>query len=444
MATLTGEAINSTYPLLLKVVDTGIDGTLRGIEDGDATATTLMLSTTGIKSSGTLEVTGTSIFTGKIASDLVVGASSDGQDVTFYGDGAGKFMLWDTDSDDGRLRLMDNVQIGFGASNDMHIEHNGTDNFIAVANGALNIATTVGGIAVNIGNATSQTTIGDNLVVTGDLTVTGNNILYGAASAASLKVLASSGTNTAGADLTIASGQGTGSGAGGSIIFQTAIAGGSGSSANALATGMTIKQGGDVEIVSDNQVELKFTTSGQAANVISEGNMVIKSQSSKTLGLGANDQDDSLVIDASENVTLTGGYLVEARTIIKIKATDFHSNDDVSGIQMSSVIDSTSNFGIIGSSITEFWAYIDVPLGYTATKVRVNGSDDTNDVEVFTLDLDDGTISSEISDSGLQVNDDTVLGSNHVGADDKILLIKVDVAATDDVIYGGYVTIAAT
>ena len=144
-----------------------------------------------------------------------------------------------------------------------------------------------------------------------------------------------------------------------------------------------------------------------------------------------------------DNLIVTG-YMVEGRTLIKIKATDFISNDDAGGAAVNTVEDDGSNFGVIGAAASEFYAYIDVPLGYTATKVRVNGSDGTNDVQVFTLDLDDGTISGEISNTGLQINDDTALASNHVGADDKILLIKVDVAATDDVIYGGYVTITTT
>jgi len=54
--------------------------------------------------------------------------------------------------------------------------------------------------------------------------------------------------NTAGANLTIAGSQGTGTGAGGSILFQTAPAGGAGSAQNALATAITIASTGHVGI----------------------------------------------------------------------------------------------------------------------------------------------------------------------------------------------------
>lgn len=47
-------------------------------------------------------------------------------------------------------------------------------------------------------------------------------------------------TNTAGANLTIAASRGTGTGVGGSLIFQVAAAGSTGSSQNALATALTI------------------------------------------------------------------------------------------------------------------------------------------------------------------------------------------------------------
>ena len=53
-----------------------------------------------------------------------------------------------------------------------------------------------------------------------------------------------SGANIAGASFTLAGGKGTGTGAGGSLIFQTAPAGSSGSSANSLVTRLTIDSTG--------------------------------------------------------------------------------------------------------------------------------------------------------------------------------------------------------
>ena len=79
------------------------------------------------------------------------------------------------------------------------------------------------------------------VTTSGDLYVGGNDIIMAAASAATLKVQASSGTDTAGGNLTISAGQGTGTGDGGDIIFQVADgAGGSGAGVNSLATALTI------------------------------------------------------------------------------------------------------------------------------------------------------------------------------------------------------------
>ena len=103
--------------------------------------------------------------------------------------------------------------------------------------------------------------------------------------------------------------------------------------------------------------------------------------------------------------------------------------------------DDNADIGVrVGNSNCELYAFIDIPLGYTATKVKINGSDATNDVQVFTYDIDDGTITSEISNTGLDVGDDLALATNHVGADDTLLMIKIDMNNSDRV-YGGYVTI---
>tara|TARA_R100000656_G_C3945017_1_gene127396 strand:+ start:41 stop:1231 length:1191 start_codon:yes stop_codon:yes gene_type:complete len=48
MATLASTAIKDTYPLLLKIESGGIDGTLRKVEDGDGTDSSLLISTTAI------------------------------------------------------------------------------------------------------------------------------------------------------------------------------------------------------------------------------------------------------------------------------------------------------------------------------------------------------------------------------------------------------------
>jgi hypothetical protein len=81
-----------------------------------------------------------------------------------------------------------------------------------------------------------------------------------------IDILDASGTDQAGTSLTIRAGAGTGTGAGGSIIFQTADGGSSGSSVNSHATVVTITDDGKVGIgtASPNRLASLSANSGNA------------------------------------------------------------------------------------------------------------------------------------------------------------------------------------
>jgi hypothetical protein len=68
---------------------------------------------------------------------------------------------------------LDSIKYVAGTGDDMSIYHDGTNSFITNTTGALKLATETSGIAVSIGHSTSEVTIGDNLTVTGTLTVGG-------------------------------------------------------------------------------------------------------------------------------------------------------------------------------------------------------------------------------------------------------------------------------
>jgi hypothetical protein len=75
--------------------------------------------------------------------------------------------------------------------------------------------------------------------------------------------LAGTGTNINGANLTIAAGRNTGSGAGGSLLFQTAPAGATGTAGGTLATRMTIDSTGNVGVnaaTATNYIRFPWTT----------------------------------------------------------------------------------------------------------------------------------------------------------------------------------------
>lgn len=153
----------------------------------------------------------------------------------------------------------------------------------------------------NGGNAIVLDT-SSNVTVLGDLTVTGNDISYGAATAATLKMLAASGTNTVGGALTISAGQGTGSGAGGSIVFQVADGGGSGSSANTLATAVTIADDKNVTFAGN------ITLTGG-------GNITTALQCDSTLGVtGITTLANNLVFTGAQDITWPDASGLEMKT----------------------------------------------------------------------------------------------------------------------------------
>ena len=116
MATLAGETIVSTFPLLLKIESGGIDGTMRYIQDGDATNSSVKISTAGATVLGT----------------LTVGVNGTGGDVQLFGDTSGKHLLWDQSGDE-------LVFVGNGTKLSFY-DAAGGENISADASGVLSIA----------------------------------------------------------------------------------------------------------------------------------------------------------------------------------------------------------------------------------------------------------------------------------------------------------------
>ena len=67
----------------------------------------------------------------------------------------------------------DSAKGRFGTGQDMDIYHDGSNSYITNKTGALKIATETSGIALTIGHSTSEVTFGDNVTVTGNLTIGG-------------------------------------------------------------------------------------------------------------------------------------------------------------------------------------------------------------------------------------------------------------------------------
>ena len=80
-----------------------------------------------------------------------------------------------------------------------------------------------------------------------------------------------SGTNIAGGAISVASGRGTGTGIGGALNFQTAPAGGSGSSQNALVTRFTINDSGHLLAGADNSYDIGASGATRPKNYYGAG-----------------------------------------------------------------------------------------------------------------------------------------------------------------------------
>jgi len=65
------------------------------------------------------------------------------------------------------LLLGDSEKLRLGDAQDLNLYHDGTNSYLENSTGVLKIATETSGIAVTIGHTTSETTVADNLTITG-------------------------------------------------------------------------------------------------------------------------------------------------------------------------------------------------------------------------------------------------------------------------------------
>ena len=174
----TGLTLNSTNKLCFNDASQFIQGSSNAILSLGATDE-IDLTATAVDLNGTLDVSGNSQFSGTIT----VGVDDTGKDVKLFGATSGSFLLWDESAD--ALLLTDSTPIQIGDAQDLTLYHDGTNSYITNKTGALKIATETSGIALTIGHTTSETTIADNLTVTGTATITGGQIVFPGVQAAS-------------------------------------------------------------------------------------------------------------------------------------------------------------------------------------------------------------------------------------------------------------------
>ena len=101
------------------------------------------------------------------------------------------------------------------------------------------------GTSVGLQVGTGKTLNAGGTIIAGGTLILGSGDGTNTVTAPTIRGAARTGTNAAGANLTIDAANGTGTGGSGNIIFRTAPAGSSGSVANTMATVMEIKKDGN-------------------------------------------------------------------------------------------------------------------------------------------------------------------------------------------------------
>ena len=139
--------------------------------------------------------------------------------------------------------------------------------------------------------------------------------------------------------------------------------------------------------------------------------------------------------------TAGGGGFFGSTTTIKVMPTEWFMNDDYTRTPVM-VEDDVANFlGIRApSTATELYAFIVIPVGYKATKIKVSASASTaSAVEALEFNHRIGATSSKGTGDLNSLIDITDITSSATAN----IVIKLSPASVSTVIYGGEVTIAA-
>ena len=233
----------------------------------------------------------------------------------------------------------------------------------------------------------------------------------------------------------------------------------------AIDSGSTLNTGSKIEAIAENlfadeeaSTSLKFYTTDSAtenltltldsnklatfAGAISvAGNLTFDSvalTAVQTASESFADNDTSIMTSAAiDDAILKGG----STTTIKILPHQFMSNED-GGVNKSEQYDDTGTIGVRASSAdAELYAFVEIPIGKTATSVTIYGSDTNNVVEVFEADIRASGLTDRTPGAGCVVG--TACDMDDVaGSTANYLAIKVTVTATSDIVYGGAVTVS--
>jgi hypothetical protein len=146
---------------------------------------------------------------------------------------------------------------------------------------------------------------------------------------------AASGTDQAGTDVTVSSGQGTGTGAGGELLFKVAPAGSTGSSVNALATGMKLDSTKALYVDTINELT---SAAGVTIDSVLLKDDVVNATDIETSTISANDgttainiADSTGAVDIDTSLNVDGTVTADGLTVDGVGSitSDVSSDTDI-------------------------------------------------------------------------------------------------------------------
>ena len=334
MSSLTGRSVASSYTELIKTsASTGFSSTLSTLEDGDGTSSALQLSTTGIKSTGTLEVVGSAT----LGSLTVVGAAvinglltANGGTITFgdantdnvvFGADVNSHILPNTDNTydlGSSIKTWRNLYLGTAIVSNLSITGSQTISATTQSTNKDTGAFVVeGGVGVE-----KNVNIGGNLGVVGTTTLTGNTSVSGTLGvtgatnlSSTLGVIgAASLSSTLGVSDTLSATKATGTGL--SVTANATIGGDLTISGNFTVNGTTTNLNTTNLVVEDKNVILADVAT--PTNTTADGGgITIKGATDKTL----NWVNSTSAWTSSEDFNLLTGKVYEINGASVLSAT---------------------------------------------------------------------------------------------------------------------------
>ena len=303
------------------------------------------------------------------------------------------------------IHLPDSEKYVAGTGDDLQIYHDGSNSYIANAVGALKVATETSGIAVTIGHSTSEVTFGDNVTVTGNLTI-GGTTSFGDFNITNVGSIALDTITNDGTDITLDSS--------GDIILDAA-----GNDIFFKAGGTTIGE------FTNSSSDLVIKSSVSDKDMLFKGNDGGAAVTALTL-----DMSDAGAATFNDKITVGDGKLVLNSTAVTSTAAELNLLDGVSGL--------------VQADLTKLAA-----VDATAAELNIiDGDTSASSVTIVDADqiiLNDNGTMKQVAVSALNSYTSSSIAADDIGTGNAAVTlttssgnITIDAAANDsDVIFKG-------